>query len=98
MVGGTILASVFMPNIISWIPWWAWPVLGVVGEAAVIWSSLTDKAEQQKVIESLFREKYSTAGYPRPRAGAKAERGRAVSPTHPSGRRPASAAAFCVTA
>ncbi len=62
MVGGAILASVFMPNIIGWIPWWAWSVVGVVGEAAVIWSSLTDKAEQQKVIESLFREKYSTAG------------------------------------
>lgn len=63
MVGGAILASVFMPNIISWIPWWAWSVVGVFGEAAVIWSSLTDKAEQQKVIESLFREKYSTAGF-----------------------------------
>ncbi len=63
MVGGAILASVFMPNIIGWIPWWAWSVVGVVGEAAVIWSSLTDKAEQQKVIESLFREKYSTAGF-----------------------------------
>lgn len=63
MVGGAILASVFLPNLIGWIPWWAWPVLGVIGEAAIIWSSLTDKAEQQKVIESLFREKYSTAGF-----------------------------------
>lgn len=62
LVGGAILASVFLPNVIPWIPWWAWPVFGVVGEAAIIWSSLTDKAEQQKAIESLFREKYSTAG------------------------------------
>lgn len=63
MVGGAILASVFLPNFIPWIPWWAWSALGVVGEAAVIWSSLTDKAEQQKVIESLFREKYNTTGF-----------------------------------
>lgn len=62
MVGGTILATVFLPDFISWIPWWAWPLIGIVGEAAIIWSSLTDKAEQQKVVESLFREKYNTAG------------------------------------
>ncbi len=63
MVGGAILASVFMPNIIGWLPWWAWSMIGVFGEAAIIWSSLTDKAEQQKVIDSLFREKYSTTGF-----------------------------------
>lgn len=62
MVGGTILATVFLPNVIQWLPWFVWPILGVVGEAAVIVSSLTDKAEQQKVIEGLFREKYTVAG------------------------------------
>jgi len=62
MVGGTILATVFLPGLIPFIPWFIWPILGVIGEAAVVSSSLTDKAEQQKVIESLFREKYSTAG------------------------------------
>ncbi len=59
MVGGTILASVFLPNIISWMPAFVWPILGVVGEAAIIISSLTDKAEQEKVIEALYREKIS---------------------------------------
>lgn len=62
MVGGSILASVFMPNVMSWLPWWVWPIVGVIGEAAIIVSSLTDKGEQQKVVEALFREKYSTAG------------------------------------
>ena len=62
IVGGTILATVFLPGLIPFIPWFIWPILGVIGEAAVVSSSLTDKAEQQKVIESLFREKYSTAG------------------------------------
>lgn len=62
MVGGTILASFFLPNVIQWLPWWLWPILGIVGEVAIVVSSLTDKAEQQKVVESLFREKYSTAG------------------------------------
>ena len=62
MVGGTILATVFLPGLIPFIPWFIWPILGLIGEAAVVFSSLTDKAEQQKVIESLFREKYSIAG------------------------------------
>ena len=62
MVGSSILASVFLPNVISWLPWWLWPIVGVVGEAAIIWSSLTDKNEQQKVVESLFREKYNANG------------------------------------
>jgi len=62
MVGGTILATVFLPNIIPWLPWFLWPALGIAGEVAVVVSSLTDKAEQQKVIESLFREKYNFNG------------------------------------
>ncbi|MGQ9489198.1 MAG: hypothetical protein ACUVR4_00415 [Anaerolineae bacterium] len=62
IVGGTILATAFLPDFIGWIPWWAWAVIGIVGEGAILWSSLTDKAEQQKVVESLFREKYSIAG------------------------------------
>jgi len=57
MVGGTILATVFLPGLIPFIPWFIWPILGVIGEAAVVSASLTDKAEQQKVIESLYREK-----------------------------------------
>jgi hypothetical protein len=62
MVGGTILATVFLPAIIPFLPWFIWPVLGAIGEVAVVVSSLTDKAEQQKVIESLFREKYDFKG------------------------------------
>lgn len=62
MVGSSILATVFLPNVISWLPGWLWPVVGVVGEAAIIWSSLTDKGEQQKVVESLFREKFNVNG------------------------------------
>ena len=62
MVGGTILATVFLPALIPWLPWFIWPILGAIGEVAVVISSLTDKDEQQKVIESLFREKYSVAG------------------------------------
>ncbi len=61
MVGGTILLTVFVKPFPGW-PIWAWPLIGAIGEAAVIVSTLTDKSEQQKVIESLFREKYNFRG------------------------------------
>ncbi len=62
VIAGTILLSVFFNQPFAGWPWWAWPAAGLVSEVAVIVSSLTDKAELQKVMESLFREKYSTAG------------------------------------
>ena len=51
MVGGTLLAPVFLPDAIQWIPWFAWPILGLAGEVAIVFTSLTDKAEQKKVAE-----------------------------------------------
>ncbi|OIO92034.1 MAG: hypothetical protein AUK03_10265 [Anaerolineae bacterium CG2_30_64_16] len=62
MIAGTVLLSIFLSRPFSWWPWWGWPVLGLIGEIAVVVSSLTDKAEQQKAVESLFRAKYNTAG------------------------------------
>jgi hypothetical protein len=60
VLAGTIALSVFNP-LALW-PWWVWTILGVVAEAAVVISSLTDKGEMRKVMESLFREKYNTGG------------------------------------
>jgi biopolymer transport protein ExbB/TolQ len=60
VLGGTIIMSVFNP-LALW-PWWVWTILGLVAEAAVVISSLTDKGEMRKVMESLFREKYNTSG------------------------------------
>lgn len=62
MIAGTVLLSVFLSRPFPWWPWWGWPVLGLIGEIAVVVSSLTDKAEQQKAVESLFRAKYNTGG------------------------------------
>jgi hypothetical protein len=60
VLAGTIVLSVFNP--FSLWPWWVWTILGVIGEAAVVISSLTDEGEMRKVMESLFREKYNTGG------------------------------------
>lgn len=62
VIGGTVLLSVFFNQWLPGWPVWAWPAAGLIAEAAVIISSLTDKGELEKVMESLFREKYNTAG------------------------------------
>ncbi len=62
VIGGALLLSVFFNEWLPGWPVWAWPLIGVIAEAAVIISSLTDQSELEKVMESLFREKYSTAG------------------------------------
>jgi hypothetical protein len=62
MIAGTILATAILPDLVPMIPWFAWPIFGVAGEAAVVVASLTDKAGQEKLVESLFREKYSLSG------------------------------------
>jgi hypothetical protein len=62
VIGGAILLTAFQFQPFPGWPWWAWPAIGLIGEVAVVVSSLTDKAELQKVMESLFREKYSTSG------------------------------------
>jgi hypothetical protein len=62
VVAGSILATVFLPNVIPAIPWFMWPIAGIIGEVAIIISTLTDKGEQQKALDMLFREKYTFAG------------------------------------
>lgn len=62
MVSATILLSVFFRQPFPAWPWWGWPLLGLLGEVAIVVSSLTDKGEQQRVIESMFRAEYNTSG------------------------------------
>jgi hypothetical protein len=61
MIGGAIVLSLFVQPFPGW-PWWAWPLIGLLGEAALVISSLTDQNERERVVESLFREKYNTSG------------------------------------
>jgi hypothetical protein len=61
VIGGTILLSAFVHPFPGW-PWWAWVVLGLVGETLIVASSLTDQNERERVVESLFRAQYNTSG------------------------------------
>jgi hypothetical protein len=61
-ISGMILLSVFLPQPFFGWPWWGWLAIGVVGEAGIVLSSLTDVRERQRVVESLFRAEYNSGG------------------------------------
>lgn len=61
-ISGMILLSVFLPQPFFGWPWWGWLAIGVVGEAGIILSSLTDVRERQRVVEALFRAEYNSGG------------------------------------
>jgi hypothetical protein len=56
VVAGTILLTVFLPNPFPWWPIWAWPILGAIGWAAVVYASLSDPTTSGKVLSQLLRE------------------------------------------
>ena len=53
----TILVFLF-PKPFPWWQWWYWLILGVVAEALIIWTSLSDVETGQKVVAELFRQKF----------------------------------------
>jgi hypothetical protein len=61
-VSATILLSVFFTRPFPGWPAWGWLALGLLGEIAIVASSLTDKNEQQRVVESLFTAQYNASG------------------------------------
>ncbi|MBN1920132.1 MAG: hypothetical protein JW892_02710 [Anaerolineae bacterium] len=57
ILAGTLLLTVLLPHPFSWWPGWAWPALGAIALAAVIFSSLTDADTGAKVLQQLLEER-----------------------------------------
>jgi len=58
VIAGTILLSFFFTHPFPWWPWWGWPALGVVAEALIVYTSLTDADTAARVVSGIFREKF----------------------------------------
>ncbi|RLC67668.1 MAG: hypothetical protein DRI48_01705 [Chloroflexi bacterium] len=58
IIAGTILLTVFWPRPFSWWPIWGWPLLGVLGTAALVYSSLTDAETNARVLQELFKQRF----------------------------------------
>ncbi len=58
VVSGTLLLTTFLPHPFDWWPIWGWPLLGVLGLGAIVYSSLTDTATSAKLLNELFERHF----------------------------------------
>jgi hypothetical protein len=58
IVAGTLLLSFFFTKPFIWWPWWGWPVLGLIAEALIVYTSMSDPSTAAKVVGNIFREEF----------------------------------------
>lgn len=58
VLGGTIVLTALLSRPFSWWPVWGWPLLGLFGLAALLYSSLTDAEAKGVVLLELFQERF----------------------------------------
>ncbi|MBM4465525.1 MAG: hypothetical protein FJ014_08245 [Chloroflexi bacterium] len=58
-IAATIILTFLFPNPFPWWRWWYWLVLGVVAEALIIYTSLSDAALAQKVVADMLRGEFN---------------------------------------
>lgn len=54
----TILLSFFAPQFIQAVPWWAWLAGGLTGEAAIVYSSLTDADAHRRIVAQMLEDEF----------------------------------------
>ena len=58
-IAATIILTFFFPNPFPWWQWWYWLIIGVVAEALIIYTSLSDPALSQKVVSDMLRGEFN---------------------------------------
>ncbi len=58
VIAGTILLTVFVRRPFPGWPVWGWPFLGIIGLAAIVYSSLTDEEANARILLRLFQEQF----------------------------------------
>jgi len=56
LIAATVLLALFYPQPFPWWRWYYWVALGVVAEALIVITSLTDAGTGQRVVEDMFEE------------------------------------------
>jgi len=57
----TILLIVFLPHPWPWWRWWYWLIFGLLAEALIVYTSLTDQRTMEVVVGEMLRERYRPA-------------------------------------
>ena len=58
VLAGTILLTALWPHPFTWWPVWGWLLLGLLGLAAMVYSSLTDTEANARVLLELFQQQF----------------------------------------
>ncbi len=58
LIALTILLAFFAPQYIEFLPWWAWLLGGLAGEAALVFSSLTDADAHRRVVAQMLKDEF----------------------------------------
>lgn len=58
LIALTLLLAAFAPAVVPAIPRWGWLLGGLIGEAALIYSSLTDPETGRQVIANMLRHEF----------------------------------------
>jgi len=58
-LGLSLLTMVGVVPVPDFWQWWFWVVLGGLGEAALVWSSLKDREFRARAVAEMFREKFN---------------------------------------
>jgi hypothetical protein len=59
IVAMTIILAALFPKPFPWWQWWYWLVFGLVGEALVVYTSITDEMTSRKVVADMLRQEFN---------------------------------------
>ncbi|MEA3309454.1 MAG: hypothetical protein U9Q70_08075 [Chloroflexota bacterium] len=59
VIAGTILLLAFFPHPFTWWPAWIWLLLGILGVAAIIYTSVTDASANGRMLRELYQERFN---------------------------------------
>jgi hypothetical protein len=61
IIGLTVILAAFGRLALPGWQWWYWLLLGLAGEAALVWSSIRDPEFRARAVAEMFREKFKPA-------------------------------------
>mgnify|MGYP007084777325 CR=1 FL=1 len=59
IIAMTIVLVFLFPTPFPWWLWWYWLILGIVGEALILYTSITDEMTSSKVVADMLRQQFN---------------------------------------